>query len=113
MAQITPRSWGVSEFAHLEAVAYNGVMSEDEDLAYEVGAWRFCPVCTKPVEEHPALGPRVIDGVVSEDDLDGIGDHPANYRNVSCSGCSRPWIACPCHLSVLERERANARRRGA
>lgn len=99
---------------HLRAVrgAYNGVMSEDEDLAYEVGAWRFCPVCAKPVEEHAAgFGPRVIDGVVSEDDLDGIGGPPADFRDVCCSGCSRPWIACSCYLSDLERERANARRR--
>jgi hypothetical protein len=43
-----------------------------------VGAWRFCPHCARALTE---------------------GDYVPitfEFEDMVCTGCSRPWIACPC-----------------
>jgi hypothetical protein len=44
----------------------------------DVGRFRFCPACARPV---------------SEPIFDGEGFLIESQR---CSGCDRPWPACPC-----------------
>ena len=48
----------------------------------EVGAWRFCPACARPI--LPEDGERIAEGF----DL--------FLEDIRCSCCERPWIACPC-----------------
>ena len=52
---------------------------------YDVGTFRFCPACGRPVIR------KDIFYDLDEQDIDDI-----DLRDVRCSCCDRPWIACPC-----------------
>ena len=51
----------------------------------EIGKFRYCPACGRPVDPTP---------------LAGANPETAREQNrldeVVCSCCQRPWIACPC-----------------
>lgn len=49
----------------------------------EVGKWRFCPSCGRPVMK-PEFASENIDSELF------------NFEDIRCSCCERPWIACPC-----------------
>lgn len=49
----------------------------------EVGRWRFCPACGRPLREP---------NFDSEDQ----DSESFNHEDPVCSCCERPWIACPC-----------------
>jgi hypothetical protein len=49
----------------------------------EVGIWRFCPACGRPIME-------------SEFTSEDSNSEFFNFEEVRCSCCERPWIACPC-----------------
>lgn len=52
----------------------------------DVGRFRFCPACAAPVGE-PQFN--------TEDP-----DHESfEIEQARCSGCDRPWPACPCEPS--------------
>ena len=49
----------------------------------EVGRWRFCPACAKPLAEP-------------EFDSENPDAPGFQWEDPRCSGCHRPWTACPC-----------------
>lgn len=51
----------------------------------DVGVFRFCPACGRPVVRG--------DGLLTRSE-DPDGDYV--FEDVRCSCCNRPWIACPC-----------------
>lgn len=53
--------------------------------AYEVGEFRFCPACGRPVKRKDILYD------LNEQDIDEV-----DLIEIICSCCERPWVACPC-----------------
>jgi hypothetical protein len=49
----------------------------------EVGKWRFCPACGRPI-----MSPEFDSEDPESDSFD--------FESIRCSCCERPWIACPC-----------------
>ena len=49
----------------------------------EVGKWRFCPACGRPLMELKF-------------DSEDQDNESFNFEDIRCSCCERPWIACPC-----------------
>jgi hypothetical protein len=47
----------------------------------DVGDWRYCPHCARPLVEPEYTS---IDGIAFD------------LEDMVCSCCRRPWIACPC-----------------
>lgn len=52
-----------------------------KDEGADVGEWKFCPHCARPLIEPEYAG------------LDWI---TFDLEDMVCSCCLRPWIACPC-----------------
>ena len=61
----------------------------------DVGQFRFCPSCGRPVIRKGLFYD------LDKQDIDEI-----DLREIRCSCCDRPWIACPCTPAVEEKCRS-------
>lgn len=83
MAQITHlrdlgRALEAQQAARVSATA---IADAATDEGSDVGDWKFCPHCARPLVEPEYAG------------MDGI---TFDLEDMVCSCCMRPWIACPC-----------------
>jgi hypothetical protein len=56
---------------------------------YEVGLFRRCPACGRPIMDGPIVDFRDYFGERGSSAVDML-------EEIRCSCCERPFIACPC-----------------
>jgi hypothetical protein len=61
----------------------------------EVGCWRFCPSCGQQL-------------LVADSNMEDEESPIFEYTDPRCSGCERPWAACPCAPWAEEKEESMA-----